>query len=100
MSYCIRIIFSIALILTTIGSCKSQNGKHPAECIALNNEGVKYLMNYPMNGENGLDTAIDLFKQAINCDSTNVIFYNSLANAYDQKHDYNDEMITLNKIFQ
>lgn len=55
-------------------------------------------MNYPMNGKKGLDKAIDLFKQAIGCDSTNVIFYNSLANAYDQKHNYAGEMIAVDKM--
>jgi tetratricopeptide (TPR) repeat protein len=55
-------------------------------------------MNYPMNGEKGLDKALDLFKQAISCDSTNMVFYNNLANAYDKKHNYDGEMVALNKL--
>ena len=98
MSHDIRIIASIVLVLVTINSCSSQSKNHSTECIGLNNEGIKYLTNYPMNGEKGLDKAIDLFKQAVNCDSTNVNFYNSLANAYDKKHNYDAEMVAMNKM--
>jgi len=51
-----------------------------------------------MNGEQELDKAVDLFKQAITCDSTDWVFYNNLANAYEKKHNYNGELIELNKL--
>src|ERR1700760_1042731 len=92
-----RIAIIISVLITAI-SCVGQNKDHSKDCIKLNNEGIEYLTNYPMNGEKGLDKAVDLFKKAINCDSTNVIFYNSIANAYDQKHDYHSEMIAVNKM--
>ena len=97
MNHCFKTVISIVLILITIHSCSQNKINHPPECIKLNNEGVSYLMNYPMNGEKGLNKAIDLFKQAINCDSTNTVFYTSLATAYEKKHNYNGEMMMLDK---
>jgi tetratricopeptide (TPR) repeat protein len=97
MKYYIRTTLSVVLIIA-INACNSQKTNHPVECIKLNDEGINYLMNYPMNGEKGLEKAIDLFKQAISCDSTNFIFYNNLANAYDQKHNYDGEMVVMNKM--
>ncbi|WP_439698117.1 hypothetical protein ACFGVS_07625 [Mucilaginibacter sp. AW1-7] len=55
------------------------------------------MMNYPMNGKNGLLRAIDLFTQAINCDSTYLLAYINLANAYDRNHDYKKELTIYNK---
>lgn len=89
----------LSLTLFTISSCKGQHSNIPAkECIELNNKGLDLLMNYPMNGEQELDKAVDLFKQAITCDSTDWVFYNNLANAYEKKHNYNGELIELNKL--
>ena len=55
MSHNIRIIASIVLVLVVINSCSRQNKNRSTECIRLNNEGIKYLTNYAINGEKGLD---------------------------------------------
>lgn len=55
-------------------------------------------MNYPENGAKGLNTAIDLFKQAIQYDSTYSTAYINLSTAYDHKGSYKDEMIISNKL--
>lgn len=55
-------------------------------------------MNYPFEGEAGLNKAINLFEQAIKCDSTYAIAYANLANALDHKHSYGDELKISNKL--
>ncbi len=70
----------------------------PKECIKLNNDGVKHLMNYSMDEKDELNKAVDLFKQAINCDSTYLTAYENLSNAYNQGNNNSEEMIILNKI--
>jgi tetratricopeptide (TPR) repeat protein len=99
MNYLFKIVFSLLLFIA-INSCTySQNTKVVSKgCIILNNKGVEYLSNYPMDGEAGLDTAINLFLQAIQCDSTYLTVYINIANAYDKKHNYHEEMKTYNKL--
>jgi tetratricopeptide (TPR) repeat protein len=67
------------------------------ECIELNNRGVAYLMKFPLDGEKNTNDAINLFKQAVICDPTYAIGYANLANAYDRKHSYSEEIMALNK---
>lgn len=69
-----------------------------AECIALNDKGVDSLENYQRNRKNGLDEAINLFKQSIDCDSTYLPAYRNLISAYDFKKSYDEEMVTYNKM--
>ena len=95
----IKSFLILSLTLVAINSCKGQHSNiPPKECIALNDKAMTLLMNYPMNGEQELNTAIDLLKQAISCDSTDWVFYINLGNAYDKKHNYNGEMAALNKV--
>jgi len=100
MSYIKTLAFAglMLIVFNCLGQNSSDRGGHPLRCIKLNDEGIGYLENYPANGEKGLDKAIDLFKQAIACDSTNFVFYNNLASAYDQKHNYSGEMLAINKL--
>lgn len=94
-----KAVFSLILLLSVIISCKNSHRHIPSkECISLNNQGNDSLMDYPMNGEKALNKAIDLFKQALKCDSNYFIAYMNLANAYDHKHSYNEEMIIYNKV--
>ena len=88
MAHYPKLCFSLLLLLGAVNYCKSQSSNqrktHPKECIELNNRGVKCLMN-AMNDEKELNQAIVLFKEAIVCDSTYLIPYMNLANAYNQK---------------
>ena len=99
-----KIVSCLLISLSVTNSCTSNHSNRmniPAkECIKLNNDGVQYLTNYPMNGKKELDKAIDLFKQAITCDSTYTTAYIGLASAYDHKNSYGEEMITLNKLLK
>ena len=94
-----KIGFSL-ILLTAINSCTySQNAKFPPrDCIVLNNKGVEYLTSYPMNGKDGLNKAIDLFKQAIHCDSTYLTAYLNIAYAYDDENSYTEEMKAYNML--
>jgi tetratricopeptide (TPR) repeat protein len=98
MTFFLKIVFGL-ILLTAINSCTySQNAKiPPKECIELNNRGVTYLMKFPY-GERDINEAINLFKQAIDCDSTYLLAYINIANAYERKHSYTDEMKAYNII--
>ena len=102
MTNYIKTVFSLLLSFIILNSCIMNHSNKviipPTECIKLNNSGVEYLMNYPMNGEKGLNKSIDLFKQAIQCDSTYLNAYIGLANAYGQKKSYKEEMLAYNKL--
>jgi tetratricopeptide (TPR) repeat protein len=102
VNYSIKITVGILLMVAITTSCnrkdKQKGVNHPAKCIKINDTGVNYLMNYPLDGEKGLDKAIELFKQAINGDSTNAVFYINLSAAYDKKHKRQDQMNTFNKL--
>lgn len=97
-----KMLCTLLLSVSVVNSCTgnhANNANMPsAECIKLNNAGFDSLINYPMNSEKGLDHAIDLLKLAIKCDSTYPNPYINLVNAYDQKGNYNEEMINLNKV--
>lgn len=98
----LKLCFSFIMLIGAVNSCKSQSSNKiiipPKECIELNNKGMKCLMDYPMYGKKGLDSAIDLLNEAVKCDTTYFIAYSNLAIAYDRKKDYNDEMFALNKM--
>ena len=51
----IRTIAVIVFPLITINSCGDRKENYATDCIKLNNEGIEYLNNYPMNGEKGLE---------------------------------------------
>jgi len=93
--------FAFCLICLAISFC-SCNGQQmkvpPSECIELNNKGSEYMMNYPTGGKNGLLKAIDLFNQAISCDSTFLLAYENLAHAYDHNQDYKKELSIYNRV--
>ena len=90
--------FFLSLILFSCGGKTSRSGIPKKECIGLNDEGAKYLMQPSFGGSNETDTAITFFKQAISCDSNYIVAYLNLANAYDHKHDFKSEMLTYDKI--
>lgn len=86
---------------TTISSCTNNhsNKMGPSrECIKLNDDGTQLLLNYRGDNKDELDKAINLFKQAINCDTTYSIAYVNLANAYDHEGSYKEEMACLNRL--
>ncbi|BAU53026.1 hypothetical protein MgSA37_01193 [Mucilaginibacter gotjawali] len=66
-------------------------------CIELNNKGTEYMMNYPMNGKDGLLKAIDFFNQAIDCEPSFLLAYENLAHAYGRNQDYKKELSAYNK---
>ncbi len=93
-------IACLLLFVTGINACvhKHSNGVNvpSKECIELNNRGVEYLMKFPY-GEQDINEAINLFKQAVICDPTYAIGYANLANAYDRKHSYSEQIMALDK---
>jgi tetratricopeptide (TPR) repeat protein len=95
--------FFLLLALNFINSCTNSHSNRmlipSKECIELNNEGVDSLSNYrPWDGKKKLNTTINLFKQAIKCDSAYLTAYLNLAIAYDKQGSYSEEMITYNKM--
>lgn len=92
----------LLLFVTDISACVHNHSigvNIPSkECIELNNSGVKYLMKFPSDGEKDINEAIHLFKQAVICEPTYAIGYSNLANAYDRKHSYSEEITALNKV--
>jgi tetratricopeptide (TPR) repeat protein len=90
----------LLLLVTQISACAQNHSNGISipskECIELNNKGVEYLSKFPSNGKD-IDTAINLLEQAVTCDPTYAIAYTNLANAYDRKDSYNEEIIILNK---
>ncbi|MGN6394679.1 MAG: tetratricopeptide repeat protein [Mucilaginibacter sp.] len=100
MKYLSKIAFGLLFTIVAISACnhsKKSDG-HSTECISLNNRAMHLLGNYPMNGKDSLKKAISLFRQAIHCDSTNVVFYLGLVNAYVQEKNYTEEMVVDNKL--
>jgi len=101
MNHIFKITFSLILLIFVNSCTYSQNANAPSrDCIALNNQGVEYISNYPMNGKSGINQAIDLLQQAIQCDSTYLTAYINIANAYDKNHNYDGEMRAYNKILK
>jgi len=100
MANYLKILFSLILLIAAINSCKIQSSNKiiipPKECIELNNKGVKYLMKYS-DDDKQIDTAINLLSEAVKCDTTYLTGYMNLANAYDRKKSYVDELVVLNK---
>jgi tetratricopeptide (TPR) repeat protein len=97
-------LFGIVLTLlglTIFYSCTNEHGNKTMspskECVKLNNEGAKLIMDYNGAGDTSINLAIDLFKQAIKCDSTYSLAYLNLADAYDKSGKYKDELFSLNK---
>jgi tetratricopeptide (TPR) repeat protein len=67
--------------------------------LKFNKKGFGYMVSYSDNGDTTeLNQAIDLFKQAIKCDSTYLNAYMNVANAYDHKKSYDEEMGVFNKL--
>jgi len=100
MAHYPKLCFSLLLLLGAVNYCKSQSLNKiiipPKECIELNNKGVKYLTKYP-DDDKQIDTAINLLSEAVKCDTTYLTGYMNLANAYDLKKSYVDELAVLNK---
>ncbi len=96
-----KLVIYTGLMLAMLSACtNSRKGNVAKECIALNDKGVSYLVN-PTFGEKGtLDKAINLFKEAIECDSNYLIAYINIANAYGQKHDFPEVMKAYNFILK
>ncbi len=98
------ITFCFFLLIVNGTSCQNRHSGISAmpskECIELNNDGGKYLMNYPRDGDSLLNKAIDKFEQAVRCDSTYFTAYINLSTAYDYKGSYDKEMIAFNKLLK
>jgi tetratricopeptide (TPR) repeat protein len=91
--------FCFIWLSIVIYSCHGQEKNlPPSDCIELNNKGTDYLMRYHGEKDLRLDSAISFLKQALVCDSTYLKAYMNIALAYDYKQDYNEELITYNKI--
>lgn len=69
-----------------------------SECIELNNKGTSFMMNVTENEKGGVLKAISFFKKAIDCDSTYLLAYINLANAYDRNREYKEELNISKKI--
>jgi tetratricopeptide (TPR) repeat protein len=97
-----KTVLGLLISFNLVNSCSSNHSNRmnspSIECIKFNNDGVVHLSNYPVDGEKGLNEAIQLFKQAIKCDSMYYNAYINLTNAYDQKGNYSEEMIAFNKL--
>lgn len=94
----LNVLFSLSLINSCTSNQSSGAWIPSKDCIKLNNQGAEYLMNYPIEGETGLNKAINFFEQAIKCDSTYVNAYMNLENALDHQRSYDDELKISNKL--
>lgn len=93
--------FCLVYLTFSVYSCHGQlNKMPPPECIELNNRGNSYMMNATEDQKSGISKAIQLFTEAIRCDSTYLIAYINLAQAYDRNLDYKKELRINNRILE
>ena len=95
----ISFAFCLMFLIISFFSCNGQNKKMPSsDCIALNNQGNDYLTKFTCGDKKALLKAIDLLKQAINCDTSYLVAYRNLTIAYDWNHDYMKELTVFRKL--
>jgi tetratricopeptide (TPR) repeat protein len=103
MKIAILLVMSVWAI-TCKGQIKNEKKNFvPKDCVRLNDSAFAFLLKYENTyqrqyNDKRLDTALDLLKQAVKCDSAFTIAYINMANTYNDMYNLDAEIQILNKL--